>query len=165
MKSQMLVYHQGYQADDYDEDGNLKAPFWFWVALLWLLCPWWLAAIGIAQKAPLSITVLLYPTLIDNIISLVGGVPVLLMCLIYPIRGKYPQWGQRCYLILIVLDGLVIMYLGAQWLLSATYSSKGDNDLLLGMLCFNLAALLSISFSLRLRRVFVVKNYKYNFTN
>lgn len=66
MKAVVSVSHLRYQANDYDDNGNLKEPLWFWVAMLWLLCPWWLAAIGVAQKAALAITQVLYPTLIDN---------------------------------------------------------------------------------------------------
>lgn len=157
MKVLTLVSRQRYEADDYDEDGNLKAPMWFWVTLLWLLLPWWVTVIGMAQKVPLAITQVLYPTLIDNVIGLLASAPAILICLIYPIRGKYPRWGYLSYFALLVLGGLEIIYQGYQPLMSSAYAIDGDSSLLLSVLCFNLAALLSVVFSSRLHCVFLCK--------
>lgn len=154
MKALTPVSHQHYQADDYDEYGNLKAPIWFWVTLLWLMFPWWLTVIGMAQKAPLDVAQILYPSLIDNIIGLLVSTPVLLMYLIYPVRGKYPLWGRRSYFILLALGGLELMYQGCQLLISLTCANEENNNLMISMLCFNLAALLSIALSTRLHHVF-----------
>ncbi|ECB7874659.1 DUF2919 domain-containing protein [Salmonella enterica] len=160
MKALTSVSHQHYQAEDYDEDGNLKAPIWFWGALLWLLFPWWLTVIGMAQKTPLDITQILYPSLIDNVIGLLASAPVLLMYLLYPIRGRYPRWGRRSYFILLVLGGLELIYQGAQLIISPIYANEDNNNLMISILCFNLAALLSIALSSRLYYVFSLMKIK-----
>ncbi|CUR95071.1 hypothetical protein B1R47_25270 [Salmonella enterica subsp. enterica serovar Weltevreden] len=155
MKVLTPVSRQRYQADDYDEDGNLKAPMWFWVTLLWLLFPWWLTVIGMAQKSPLDITQILYPSLIDNVIGLLASAPALLIFLTYPIRGRYPQWGRQSYFILLGLGSLELIYQGGQLIASPIYANEWSNSLILSILCFNLAALLSIALSTRLHHIFV----------
>ncbi|EBL0368739.1 DUF2919 domain-containing protein [Salmonella enterica] len=49
-----------YRAEDYDDEGNLKAPVWLWAVVTWMLLPWWLTAAGIVSHNTPALAEALY---------------------------------------------------------------------------------------------------------
>ncbi|EAV3690114.1 DUF2919 family protein [Salmonella enterica] len=86
-----------YRAEDYDDEGNLKAPVWMWRGMLWLLLPWWLMAVGMASGDTLLVADILYPTPADTVISLLLALPSVALCAVYPLRGRYPRLSLLTY--------------------------------------------------------------------
>ena len=135
-------------ARSYDRNGDLTVPVWFWVIQLWLLLPWWLTAGGIA--AGRDMTSQLYPDQAFLLAALVCGLPVFLMAFIYPLRAKTPVLAQLSAILLWggALSSSVLM---AFRLLSADVSQLG---LYGSLFCIDLAVMVQLSFTPRLRYVF-----------
>lgn len=144
-----------YRAQDYDAQGNLTVPWWFWGVIGWLLMPWWLVGIGIAQNRPLEIADVIFPTEQATILGLVCGVPVWSLCFAYVLRGRFPRIISVLYILTLVVT---LCAVGEQlWDVFEPYyhGMFGEDDSLRGcVVCFNLAALLLLLLSLRVWDVF-----------
>ena len=92
-----------YHADDYDDAGNLKAPWWFWFILLYLLQEWWLLALGMAMQS-YAITDVLQSR---GWLILLPGLCAFQALFIYPLRGRWPRGSAVSRLIL--LTGVLVM--------------------------------------------------------
>ncbi|EDK5264437.1 hypothetical protein CI424_25235 [Salmonella enterica subsp. enterica serovar Enteritidis] len=92
-----------YHADDYDDVGNLKAPWWFWFILLYLLQEWWVLALGMAMQS-YAITDVLQSR---GWLILLPGLCAFQALFIYPLRGRCPRGSAVSRLIL--LTGVLVM--------------------------------------------------------
>lgn len=92
-----------YHADDYDDAGNLKAPWWFWFILLYLLQAWWLLALGMAMQS-YAITDVLQSR---GWLILLTGLCAFQTLFIYPLRGRWPRASTVSGRIL--LTGVLVM--------------------------------------------------------
>ncbi|END4907016.1 DUF2919 family protein, partial [Salmonella enterica subsp. enterica serovar Newport] len=86
-----------YHADDYDDAGNLKAPWWFWLILLYLLQGWWLIALGMAMQ---SYDI---PDVLQSRgwLILFPGFCAFQALFIYPLRGRWYRVSAASRLILL----------------------------------------------------------------
>ncbi|ECA3795114.1 DUF2919 domain-containing protein [Salmonella enterica subsp. enterica] len=158
-KTELNVRRSGkrYRAEDYDDEGNLKAPLWMWAGVVWLLLPWWLTVVGIVSHDTPSVAEALYPTVPDMVISLVAALPVGLLCAVYPLRGRYPRVSLLTYG--AVFAGLVVEVLRAgSVMLRLTGRGDDDTELLLSCLCVDFAALAGMLLTSRLWTVFGWRN-------
>ncbi|END4907009.1 DUF2919 family protein, partial [Salmonella enterica subsp. enterica serovar Newport] len=86
-----------YHADDYDDAGNLRAPWWFWFILLYLLQEWWLLALGMAMQS-YAITDVLQSR---GWLILLPGLCAFQALFIYPLRGRLCRLSAASRLILL----------------------------------------------------------------
>lgn len=92
-----------YHADDYDDAGNLRAPWWFWFILLYLLQEWWLLALGMAMQF-YAITDVLQSR---GWLMLLPGLCAFQALFIYPLRGRWFRGIVVSWFIL--LTGVLVM--------------------------------------------------------
>ncbi|EKO5069741.1 DUF2919 family protein [Salmonella enterica] len=92
-----------YHADDYDDAGNLKVPWWFWFILLYLLQEWWLLALGMAMQSYVITDVLQS----RGWLILLPGLSAFQALFIYPLRGRWHRGSTVSWLIL--LAGVLLM--------------------------------------------------------
>lgn len=142
-----------YRADDYDNEGNLKAPPWMWVGVVWLLLPWWLTAAGIVSGSKLLIAEVLYPSTPDAVISLVAALPIVVLCVVYPLRGRLPRVSLLTYGAVFVGQMAELLRTGSVLLRGAGWEHDGT-DLLESFLCVDFAVLLGLLLTPRLWTVF-----------
>lgn len=132
----------------YDSNGDLTAPRWFWLLMVWQLFPWWLTAGGVAAERDLTDT--LFPSQTLLILALLCGVPVFLMLFIYPLRGQTTGLAQLAAVLL--WSGVMAATLLAAFIL-LTGPSAGEG--LYGcVLCVHLACMVLLTFTPRLWMVF-----------
>lgn len=77
---------------------RVKPPLWMWAGLAWFLLPWWLTVTGIMTGNTPVLSQILYPTTVDAVASLVVSLPVMMLCVVYPLRGRHIRlslvtWG------------------------------------------------------------------------
>lgn len=136
-----------YNADDFDDNGFLTVPFWVWIAVTWLLWPWWMTAVAIAQGKSVGILYLIYPEPADNIFPLLCGLPVIAIYLIYPLRGIYPRLAATGYILAMVATLMTMCDLIIR--LASIRDGDDTKYLIASLLCFDFAAWLMM-FSSRL---------------
>ncbi|EAA9297905.1 DUF2919 family protein [Salmonella enterica subsp. enterica] len=142
-----------YRPEDYDDEGNLKAPLWMWGGLAWFLLPWWLMVIGIVTGETPILSQTLYPTTVDAVVSLVLSLPIVMLCAIYPLRGRYIRcslmiWGSVYMAQAVELARTVsLMMRPGGW-----YSD--EMDLVMSCLCVDIAVLTGMLMTPRLWIVF-----------
>ncbi|EAU2364373.1 DUF2919 domain-containing protein [Salmonella enterica subsp. enterica] len=142
-----------YRAEDYDDEGNLKASLWMWPGVAWLLLPWWLTAAGVMSGSTPLMAEVLYPTTADAVLSLVTALPVVALCAVYPLRGRIPRASLLTYG--AVFTGQVVeLFRTGSVLLRETGWGHDGTDLLLSCLCVDFAVLLGMLLSPRLWTVF-----------
>lgn len=99
---------------NYDHNGELVVPFWFWLALAWQLLPWWLIAGELFTD--LDMAHRLYPDQILLITALVCGLPAFLMVLVYPLRAHFRElvqwmavllWGGMLGSTMLMAEGFI----------------------------------------------------------
>ncbi|MFS6817605.1 DUF2919 family protein [Citrobacter meridianamericanus] len=142
-----------YTAENYDDEGNLKAPWWFWLVLLYLLQYWALTIVGMAMQS----------SEISNLVigwgwgGFLPGVCALWVGVTYPLRGRWKGVCHSGYILLIV--GSVII-LGNDIVEGWFAYKNGDMRMWLWASrgCFSLACLLSVAGSRRLRCVYWLSN-------
>lgn len=142
-----------YRAEDYDDEGNLKAPVWLWAVVAWMLLPWWLTAAGIVSHNTPALTEALYPTMTDTLISLLAAIPVVLLCVVYPLRGRYPVAALMTYGTVYVGQVLELLRAGSVFLRMPWWISDSA-DLLLSCLSVDVAVLVGLLLTPRLWTVF-----------
>ncbi|EDU7787259.1 TPA: DUF2919 family protein, partial [Salmonella enterica] len=142
-----------YRAEDYDDEGNLKAPVWLWAGVAWMLLPWWLAAAGIVSHNTPAMAETLYPTLPDMLISLLAALPAVLLCVVYPLRGRYPVAALMTYGTVYVGLVLELLRTGSVFLRMPWWISDSA-DLLLACLSVDFAVLVGLLLTPRLWTVF-----------
>lgn len=143
-----------WRAEDYDDEGNLKAPFWMWVGVAWMLLPWWLMAAGIAANDTLRVAEILYPDMADMVTGLIVSLPGFLLCAVYPLRGRRPRWSLGVYGAAFAGLALEIMRLGSVMLRLTDLEMATRGDLLLSVMCVDFAVLLGMVMTPRLWTVF-----------
>lgn len=138
-----------YHADCYDDDGNLKAPWWLWLVLLYLLQNWGVTVVGMSmQSSAISEMVIHWGWggLLPGVCALwVGGT--------YPLRGRWVGVRRGGYVLLLL--GTFIM-MGNDGIKCWLAYKSGDMQVWLWASrgCFSLACLLSVVGSRRLRHVY-----------
>ncbi|EDI1752638.1 hypothetical protein GD488_24455 [Salmonella enterica] len=142
-----------YRAEDYDDEGNLKAPVWMWAGAVWLLLPWWLTAVGMMSGSTPLMAEVLYPTSPDVVISLVTALPVAALCAVYPLRGRLPRVSLLTYGAVFAGQVMELLRTGSVLLRETGWGYDGT-DLLLSCLCVDFAVLLGMLLSSRLWAVF-----------
>ncbi|HEC8685140.1 TPA: DUF2919 family protein [Salmonella enterica subsp. enterica serovar Oranienburg] len=142
-----------YRAEDYDDEGNLKAPVWLWAVVAWMLLPWWLTAAGIVSHNTPALAETLYPTMTDTLISLVAANPAVLLCVVYPLRGRYPVAALMTYGTVYVGQVLELLRAGSVFLRMPWWISD-STDLLLSCLSVDIAVLVGLLLTPRLWTVF-----------
>ncbi|EQA8868591.1 DUF2919 family protein [Citrobacter braakii] len=98
--------------DRYQHKNTLKVPVWFWLILVWMLLPWWLVIGSIILER--NIYSYLYPDMLILILSIIFGMPILLITFFYMLKIRIRElmefiaiiaWsGSLCNIILIVLE-------------------------------------------------------------
>ncbi|EAU9637572.1 DUF2919 family protein [Salmonella enterica subsp. enterica serovar London] len=142
-----------YRAEDYDHEGNLKAPWLMWAGVAWLLLPCWLTAVGVVSGSTPQMAEILYPTLTGAVMSLVLSLPVLMLCAVYPLRGRYERFS-RLTLGAVYLSQMVETARLASLLLSADGWHTDEADLVMSCVCVYSAVLLWMVLTPRLWTVF-----------
>ncbi|EAT4156852.1 DUF2919 family protein [Salmonella enterica] len=158
MKEQGTTLHicrpgKAYRAEDYDDEGNLKAPKMLWFVVVWLLLPWWLTAVGAVSGSTPMVAEVLYPTTIDAVVSLVLSLPVMLLCSIYPLRGRYEKVSLLSLGAVYLSQIVEIARLMSVMLRTYTWYT-GDVDLVISVLCIYSAGMLWMIVTSRLLMVF-----------
>lgn len=148
-----------YRAEDYDNEGNLKAPQWMWAGVAWLLLPWWLTVVGAVSGSTLLMAEVLYPTTPEAVISLVTRLPVIVLCAVYPLRGQLPQVSLLTYGAVFVGQVAELLRIGSVLLRETGWGHDGT-DLLLSCLCVDFAVLLGMLLTPRLWTVFGWRSLK-----
>ncbi|HFZ7815579.1 TPA: DUF2919 family protein [Salmonella enterica subsp. enterica serovar Chester] len=143
-----------YRAEDYDDEGNLKAPVWLWAGVAWLLLPWWLTAAGIVSHSTPAMAETLYPTMTVTVINLVAALPAALLCAVYPLRGRYPRVALLTYGAVYLGQTVMLFSTGGVMLMQDGWSLADSEDLLLSCLCVDFAVLLGLLLTPRLWTVF-----------
>ncbi|EJH8997356.1 DUF2919 family protein [Salmonella enterica] len=143
-----------YRAEDYDDNGYLKAPFWMWPGGLWMLLPWWLMAVGIASGDTLSVAEELYPTTADMVLGLVLSLPAFLVFAVYPLRGHLPRWALITYGLFFGGMALELLRLGSVMLRLTDWGIAVSGDLLFSVMCVDFAVMLGMVLTPRLWSVF-----------
>lgn len=138
--------------DDYDDEGNLKAPWWFWLILLYLLKEWGVVAAGMMAHSV---------TISEWIVSggwsmLCPGFLALLCGCLYPLRGRNQGIAKATFILLlsVVLLALVLNVVVG---LSAWWDASPELTLQVSLGCFSFACLLMCTCSTRLYAVFLIK--------
>jgi Protein of unknown function (DUF2919). len=132
----------GYRAEDFDEQGNLRARRGIWLALFLLAHPWWLLAFDMSvEEGSMRVLSVIYPTTESLYTGLVCSVSVSIFLFAYPFRQRHPRLMMTGYLLLIV-SSVVLM---ARVCLEL-YAAVGghDEDLWLSLCCLHLACLLGL---------------------
>ncbi|HCL5272326.1 TPA: DUF2919 family protein [Salmonella enterica] len=142
-----------YRAEDYDDEGNLKASLWMWAGVAWLLLPWWLTAAGVMSGSTPLMAEVLYPTTADAVLSLVTTLPVVALCAVYPLRGRIPRASLLTYGAVFAGQVVELLRTGSVLLRETGWGHDGT-DLLLSCLCVDFAVLLGMLLSPRLWTVF-----------
>lgn len=142
-----------YRAEDYDDEGNLKAPLWMWAGVVWLLLSWWLTVVGIVSHDTPPVVEVLYPTVPDTVISLVAALPAVLLCAVYPLRGRYPRVSLLTYGAVCTGQGVEVIRM-LSLLVRESGGYAGDMGLLMGCLCVDFAVLAGMLLTTRLWAVY-----------
>ncbi|ELO0596430.1 DUF2919 family protein [Salmonella enterica] len=142
-----------YRGEDYDDEGNLKAPLWMWAGVVWLLLPWWLTAVGIVSHDTPTVAEALYPTMPDTVISLLSALPAVLLCAVYPLRGQYLRVSLLTYGLVFAGQTVEVLRIGSVLLRLTGWPSE-DTDLLLSFMCVDFAVLTGMLLTPRLWTVF-----------
>ncbi|ECE0741982.1 DUF2919 family protein [Salmonella enterica subsp. enterica] len=143
-----------YHAEDYDDNGYLKAPLRMWLGVLWMLMPWWMMAVGIASGDTLSVAEELYPTTVDMVLGLVLSLPAFLVFAVYPLRGHVPRWSLITYGLFFGGMALELMRLGSVMLRLTDHEMEASGDLLFSVMCVDFAVMLGMLMTPRLWSVF-----------
>ncbi|HCM1955425.1 TPA: DUF2919 family protein [Salmonella enterica subsp. salamae serovar 9,46:z4,z24:z39:z42] len=140
----------GYRAEDFDENGLLKAPVVFWCALFLQLRTWWLTGMVILTGQGSGWVALFYPDAGWQVPGLVGGVPALAMLFCYPVRAEMPFLARAAYL--LMLAGVLLM---AGCDVAVMAGAAGErHELVWLLLCADLACLTGLWPDRRLREIF-----------
>ncbi|EBW2650751.1 DUF2919 family protein [Salmonella enterica subsp. enterica serovar Newport] len=138
-----------YHADDYDDAGNLKAPWWFWLILLYLLQGWWLIALGMAMQ---SYDI---PDVLQSRgwLILFPGFCAFQALFIYPLRGRWYRVSAASRLIL--LAGVVLMTGHDVYHGIMAFREQEDvwTSFWLSLVCFDVVCLAGVA-GRRIRHVF-----------
>ncbi|ECJ2556702.1 DUF2919 domain-containing protein [Salmonella enterica subsp. salamae] len=143
-----------YRAEDYDDEGNLKAPVWLWAGVAWMLLPWWLTAAGIVSHNTPPVAETLYPTMTVMVINLVAALPAVLLCAVYPLRGRYPRMALLTLGTVYPGQTVMLFSTGCVMLMQDGCSLADSENLLLSCLCVDFAVLLGLLLTPRLWTVF-----------
>lgn len=141
-----------WHADDYDDEGNLKAPWWYWLVLLYQIKEWGVLTAGMmANSAAVSEWVMAagWPTLCPGILAL------WCVCL-YPLRGRGHRIARLAWGCLLTA---LLMSLTLNVVYSLQFWRHGEPQFLLqvSLGCVSVACLLSCLCSARLHAVFLGK--------
>ncbi|EFS2651474.1 DUF2919 domain-containing protein [Salmonella enterica] len=142
-----------YRTEDYDNEGNLRAPKMLWFVVVWFLLPWWLTAVGAVSGSTPVVAEVLYPTTTDAVVSLVLSLPVMLLCSIYPLRGRYEKVSLLSLGAVYLSQVVEIVRLMSVMLRTYTWYT-GDIDLVISVLCIYSAGMLWMIVTSRLLMVF-----------
>ncbi|EMI7380141.1 DUF2919 family protein [Salmonella enterica] len=142
-----------YREDDYDDEGNLKASKMLWWAVCWFLLPCWMTIVGGLSGSTPMMAEVLYPTTTDAVVSLVLSLPVMLLCVVYPLRARYDQVSRLSLGAVYLSQMLEIARLMRVILRMDTWYT-GYVDLVVSVLCIYSAVMLWMLLSPRLWVVF-----------
>ncbi|HHR3735684.1 TPA: hypothetical protein ACS5XR_005189, partial [Salmonella enterica] len=113
----------------------------------------WLTGAGVVSGSPPGMAEVLYPTLGDAVLSLLLSVPVLLLCAVYPLRGRYKMLSLLTFGA-VYLGQLVETARLVSVMLRSDAWYSGDTDLVMSCLCAYSAVMLWITLTPRLWTVF-----------
>ncbi|WP_394853551.1 DUF2919 family protein [Citrobacter freundii] len=140
----VLRYHE----DDYDDAGNLKAPWWFWLILLYLLQGWWLIALGLAMQSYAIADIMQS----RGWIILLPGLCAFQVLVIYPLRGRFYRLSAASRLTL--LAGVLLMTGHDVYQGTMAFRLQDDHiSFWLSLVCFDVVCLVGAS-ERRVRHVF-----------
>ena len=121
-----------WRAEDYDDQGNLRARKGMWCVLLLLSHPWWLLAFDMSLEHGLGrVLSAIYPTQEGLYAALACSVSVFVFLFVYPFRQSVPRIMAAAYT-LVLTDCVVMMVrMGIQ-----VYLTAGEFDELLWLSLF-----------------------------
>lgn len=132
----------GYRAEDFDDQGNLRIRKGMWWALFLLAHPWWLLAFEMSlADGKGQILSAIYPTTEALYAGLACSAPVFLFLFVSPFRQDYPGLMLTGYS-LVVLGGVLSM--GRVCLALYQVAGGYDEDLWLSLFLLNLACLIEV---------------------
>ncbi|EDK5264430.1 hypothetical protein CI424_25200 [Salmonella enterica subsp. enterica serovar Enteritidis] len=137
-----------YHADDYDDAGNLKAPWWFWFILLYLLQEWWVIALGMAMQSYDILDVLQS----RGWLILLPGLCAFQALFVYPLRGQWLRMSTVSWLILLAGVLLMVGYDMYQGIVAIRLQDE-QISFWLSLMCFDVVCLFGVS-GRRIRHVF-----------
>lgn len=143
-----------FRSGNFDDNGLLKAPVLFWVGLVMLARPWWLAGL-MAMMAPAGNLQagFLWPDTRLQFVALAAGIPGMAMLFIYPLRGRSPRLSQVNYA--LILAAIVVM--AVTDLAGLMIASPGGWDAGWMFLCLDIACMVMLWPDRWLRTVFLTR--------
>ncbi|EQA8868582.1 DUF2919 family protein [Citrobacter braakii] len=137
-------------ADDYDDEGNLKAPWWYWLVLLYQMKEWVILAAGMmANSVEVSNWIVTegWPTLVPGFLALCC------ICL-YPLRSHCCRIAKIAWCCLLIA-GCVSLALNVVYGIQFWRDGVPQFLLQISLGCFSVTCLLSCLCSVRLHDVFL----------
>lgn len=118
-----MIRWEVYKANDFDDNGLLKAPVLFWIGLIVLMRAWWLTGMAMTTEHEGRWLVLFYPDDVLQWLGLAAGIPGFVMLFCYPVRAHIPGLVRAAYLLMLIaalgtmgINGWTLMRLSpAQW--------------------------------------------------
>ncbi|WHS99896.1 MAG: Inner membrane protein YfeZ [Pantoea stewartii] len=138
--------------EEYDDKGQLRLPFLFWLILLLQSRTWWLLVMaGASRQQGNDLLALFYPDRQGFWSGLVLGLPALSGLLLTGYRSRLPRVWRSWRLVLLVSLGANLLWQSVQLVQTDLLSSP----LPLLFTLFDLLALLWLLISVRLRACFL----------
>jgi len=138
--------------EEYDDKGQLRLPFLFWLILLLQSRTWWLLVMaGASRQQGNDLLALFYPDRQAFWSGLVLGLPALSGLLLTGYRSRLPRVWRSWRLVLVVSLGANLLWQSVQLVQTDLLSSP----LPLLFTLFDLLALLWLLISVRLRACFL----------
>ncbi|EAU2710384.1 DUF2919 family protein [Salmonella enterica] len=139
-----------HRPDDFDDNGLLKAPVFFWVGLVMLARTWWLAGLAIVSEHGGYWFVQFYPDVTLQWPGLLTGLPALVMLFCYPVRSQFPGLVRVVFLLMLATALTAVVCDG----LALARQAPEEQDVAGLLLCADVACLSMLLPDRRLRAVF-----------
>ncbi|ENI8089364.1 DUF2919 family protein [Salmonella enterica] len=146
-----MIYQSVWGAEDFDQEGRLRAPKLFWLSVGIQMKTWGLLGGALASgQHESTLLSLIYPNLADIVMGLVIGLVGVLVLVIYPLRDRFSQIACLSYKLLLCANIVGLGYAVVQIAWSPT-----DSLLWCCLGCIEMASLFAQYPDRRLRQVFI----------